>query len=276
MTSASPPPTEVLTAFGVGDAAPAQLPGGEGKAWRVADHVLKRERQPNEVIAWMASSVEAVPDGEGFRMARHIAATDGRFLVDGWTATRWIDGAHASERWDERLAASRAFHTAISGVELPPADLPWADTWWRTADRVAWNEADYTAPANVQALIDRLKPLLDAPWSGAPVQIIHGDVAGNVLFADDGPPALIDLSLSVHPAEYSSAIAIADFIAWEGAPLTLAIRFSATVDGADQLLARAVVFRLVTAAEAFRDLPERIAAEVAAYQPVLSGIHTSL
>ena len=272
MTNGSPPPTEVLGAFGVAGAEPTQLLGGEGKAWRAGDLVLKPEREPDAVVAWLASSVEAVADTAEFRMSRHVAAGDGRWVVDGWVAIGWLDGAHDTGRWDDRLAASRAFHAAIADVALPPAELPWAETWWRMADKVAWNGADYDAPTNVREVLDRLKPYLEAEWTGSQPQIIHGDIGDNVLFADGRPPAVIDMSPYVRPAEYPNAIAVVDAIAWEDAPLTLAIRFSATVDGADQLLARAIVFRLITAAEAFRALPERIAAEVDAYAPVLSAI----
>jgi uncharacterized protein (TIGR02569 family) len=266
------PPAAVLEAFGVAATSPTQLPGGEGKAWHAGDLVLKPERQPDAVIAWLATSVEAVADTTEFRMSRHLSAADGRWVVDGWSAVHWLEGEHRSDNWDDRLGASRAFHAAIAGVSPPPADLPWAETQWRTADKVAWNEADYEAPANVQEVLDRLKPHLDAEWTGAPPQVVHGDVGGKVLFADNLPPAIIDMSPYVRPAEFASAVLIVDAIAWEGAPLTLAIRFSATVDGADQLLARAVAFRLIAAAEGFASLPERIAAEVAAYRPVLSAV----
>lgn len=272
MTNESPPPTDVLTAFGVAAAPLAQLTGGEGKAWRAGDVVLKPERQPDAVIAWLATTVEAVGDTDQFRMARHVPAADGRWVVDGWAATGWLEGEHGSGDWDERLAVSRAFHAAIAGVPPPPAELPWAETWWSTADKVAWNEIDYDAPDPVRGTIDRLNPLLDAPWTGSAPQVIHGDIGNNVLLADDLPPAVIDLSPGVRPAEFANAIAVADAIAWEDAPLTLAIRFSATVDGADELLARAVVFRLITAVEAYKGLPERVAAEVGAYAPVLSAV----
>jgi hypothetical protein len=95
-----------------------------------------------------------------------------------------------------------------------------------------------------------------------------------VLFADGQPPAVIDLSPYVRPAAFASAIAVVDAMAWEAAPLTLAIRFGTRNEQGDQLLARAVVFRLIAACEAWRDYPERIGAEVDAYQPVLSAIRT--
>jgi uncharacterized protein (TIGR02569 family) len=271
-----PPPTEVLAAFGaVGEA--TRLEGGEGNSWRVGDIVLKPDG-PSEVLEWLVSSVETVADTGDFRMARHLRSGDGRVVVDGWAATAWVEGTHGSERWDDVLTASRAFHAALASVGLPPADLPWADTPWRTASRVAWNEqpAATDVPAAVTAVLDRLAPVTSVMWAGAPAQVIHGDIGGNVLFADDLglPPAIIDMSPYVRPAAFADAVAVVDAIAWEAAPITLAFRFGTTVEHGEQLLARAVVFRLIAAATAWPQYPERVATHVDAYQPVLSAIQT--
>ena len=255
---------------------PTQLSGGEGKAWRAGVVVLKPDRVADEVVSWLAASVEAVADTLEFRMSRHVPADDGRWVVDGWVATTYVEGAHASGRFDDRLTASRAFHAAIAHVASPPSDLTFPETPWRVADSVAWNERERDVPPVVADVLTRLRPLLDTTWAGAPPQVIHGDIAGNVLFAEDLAPAIIDMSPYVRPAEFSNAIAVVDMVAWEAAPLTLAIRYTATVEGGDQLLARAVVFRLVAAVQAWPDHPERVVAEVNAYQPVLSAVRTSL
>ena len=75
--------------------------------------------------------------------------------------------------------------------------------------------------------------------------MIHGDLTGNVLFADPLPPAVIDLALYWRPAAYARAIVVADALAWEGAtPDDLAAATSG--DGFGQFLARALLARIVT------------------------------
>ena len=73
-------------------------------------------------------------------------------------------------------------------------------------------------------------------------QLVHGDLGGNVLFDDELPPAVIDLSPYWRPAPYADAIVVADAVAGEGAPDEL-------VDAhlrrhGEQLLLRAVLFRV--------------------------------
>ena len=54
----------------------------------------------------------------------------------------------------------------------------------------------------------------------------------------------------------------------------LAFRFGTKVDGGEQLLARAVVYRLIAAAIAWERFPERVGAEVGTYRAVLTAIRT--
>jgi uncharacterized protein (TIGR02569 family) len=263
------PGPAVLDAFGVGGGAAAPLAGGEGRAWRAGDIVLKPEAN-EAMVAWLAGGVEHVADTDAFRIARHRAATDGRWVVEGWAATEWLDGAHAPGRWDDVLAASRAFHAAIAHVAPPPDGTLDRSTQWAAGDRVAWDGESFDGSAGVRAAIERVRGHIDAEWTGPSPQVIHGDIGGNVLFADGAAPAVIDVSPYVRPAEFANAVAVVDAIAWQAAPLTLAIRFAASVELGDQLLARAVVYRLVAAAIAWAALPERIAAEVDAFSPVLT------
>ena len=95
--------------------------------------------------------------------------------------------------------------------------------------------------------------------------MIHGDLTGNVLFADPLPPAVFDMSAYWRPASLATAIVVADALAWEGA----------TVDDVEavlheeqfgQLLARALLFRIVADVEADA---RSIDAHLAAYRPAV-------
>ena len=113
---------------------------------------------------------------------------------------------------------------------------------------MAWGERDpgsvlATAPGSLggqlRSLLAALRPVR------LPSQLIHGDLGGNVLFADGEPPAVIDFSPYWRPAGLALAVAAVDALMWGGAsPAALD-----ELDGEpelDQLLARALVYRLVT------------------------------
>jgi len=69
---------------------------------------------------------------------------------------------------------------------------------------------------------------------------MHGDLGGNVLFADGLPPAVIDLSLYWRPPSFASAIVVGDALVWEGADASLAEEVHL------QYLTRALIYRAVT------------------------------
>jgi hypothetical protein len=92
-------------------------------------------------------------------------------------------------------------------------------------------------------LLDRLLPAR-TPLR-APSQLVHGDLTGNVLFAEGLPPAILDLSLYFRPPGFATAVVLADALVFEGAGEALAAEL-AHVDELGQLLVRALAFRLVT------------------------------
>jgi uncharacterized protein (TIGR02569 family) len=278
------PADDVVAAFGGDPSALVRLAGGRGESWRAGSVVLKPvddDDVAEAALGWLAGFVGAlVPDG-AFRVAGPIAVAKGGWTTGGWWATSWLEGSHVPGAWDRVLEVSAAFHraaaaaTVVAGVAWPEVFARRRDPW-SVADRVAWAEQapDDAWPASVRHVLQRLRPLLDRPSPDASQQqVVHGDLGGNVLFADDAglPPAVIDISPYWRPAAYADAIVVADAVAWDGAPLTLAVGFAARrPDDGDELLARAIAFRTVTAAVNWQTLPDRVDAEVAAYAPMLA------
>lgn len=176
----------------------------------------------------------------GCRIARPIAARDGRWIVDGWSVWTRVAGEHSNTRWPELLAAAAAFHTCVADVAKPEFIDRRSDRW-RIADRVAWGELpaeDFARIPHLDRLLAMRRPL------DLPSQLIHGDLVGNVLFEDGLPPALIDLSLYWRPAGYSAALVVGDALAWEGADESIVELLGHTPEW-EQLLLRAVAFRIV-------------------------------
>lgn len=240
----------MLAAFGLAGAIPVRLPGGQGTAWRAGRVVLK----PADSVRagrWFAGVYDTLT-GPGFRVPRPVKALTGDWVALGWTAYQWVPGTAAdwsglSPRWPDMIAVSRGLHAALAGVSVPS----WRATVenpWTTGDEVAWGERDpdpLLGPAagplagQVRRLLAALRPI------DLPSQLIHADLAGNVLFADGLPPAVIDFSPLERPAGLPLAVAAVDALMWHRASPDV-LRYLSDEPELGQLLARALIYRLST------------------------------
>jgi uncharacterized protein (TIGR02569 family) len=244
------PSEEVLAAFGVAGTSPVRLPGGQGTTWRAGQVVLKpADSAPAD--RWDAEVFDALT-GPGFRVPRPVRAATGDWVAHGWTAWQVVAGAAAdwsgvSPRWPQLVEVSRALHAALAGVPVPSWRRA-VQNPWTVGDEVAWGERDpgpLLGPAagpvagQVRRLLAVLRPV------SLPAQLIHADLAGNVLFADGLPPAVIDFSPLERPAALPLAVVAVDSLMWYGArPEILGLLAGEQEIG--QLLARALIYRLVT------------------------------
>jgi hypothetical protein len=113
---------------------------------------------------------------------------------------------------------------------------------------VAWGERDpepALGPAagsiagQVRRLLAALRPV------NLPDQLVHADLSGNVLFSGGEPPAFIDFSPLHRPAALPLAVVAVDALQWQQARPE-ALDYLADEPEFDQLLARALIYRLVT------------------------------
>jgi uncharacterized protein (TIGR02569 family) len=178
---------------------------------------------------------------DGFRVAPPHRARNGSLTVDGWCCRTWLPGRHEARRWLEIVAIGYRFHAAFAAIDRPRF-LDRRTDPWSIGDRVAWGElpaVDFAHVKHVPRLIAALRPL------EAPSQLIHGDLAGNVLFADGLAPAIIDFSPYWRPTSFATAIVVGDALLWEGAGAELPQVFD-RVPAFDQFLLRALIYRAVT------------------------------
>jgi uncharacterized protein (TIGR02569 family) len=263
----------VIRAFSGSPGSLARLPGGQGGSWRAGGVVLK-QAGPDSAAPWLGPALQSMPSDPGFRLARPLPSRRGTWTVEGWEATEWLAGRHQPGRWPDAIAVSEAFHRAVRDhVRERPAAIASRNVWG-VGDRVAWREED-PGPLHplAAATVTRLEPLLDEPWTGPAAQLIHGDLGlGNILFADEQglPPAVLDVSPYWRPAGFALAVLVADALAWEGAPPALGREFLAWPGQQRQLLARAVAYRAVAATRLRQNAPDRAAAEIDGYRPVLA------
>jgi uncharacterized protein (TIGR02569 family) len=230
-----PPAAEVIAAFG-GIGEPVALPGGRGSSWRAGGIVLKPADASDEELRWLADELPQAL----VRVSRPLAAADGRPTVDGWMAVPYLHGAHRSGAWLDIVATGDALHAALREHQRP-AFLDRRESRWAVADRAAWDDVP-TVTTRPVPLLDRLRRL-SRPVT-LPHQLVHGDLTGNVLFAADAPPAVIDISLYWRPGDYAAAVVVADALLWEGAHLA-DLEPVLGRPGIGQLLVRALRFRLL-------------------------------
>jgi uncharacterized protein (TIGR02569 family) len=239
------PPPEALAAFGVA-VAPEPLAGGRGTSWRAGNLVLKPLDATVAEIEWLGTLFDSLrPDG--VRIPRL------RGLHGGWCAWDLLEGEHRDGRWADVIAAGERFHAALLGVPRP-SFLDSRASVWAIGDRVAWGElpaAEYRHVKHLARLADALRPVDESAS-----QLVHGDLTGNVLFADGLPPAVIDFSPYWRPPAFATAVVVGDALLWEGADESL-LDAVAHVEDFPQLLLRALIFRAVADALVRGGAPHR-------------------
>jgi uncharacterized protein (TIGR02569 family) len=235
------PPDHVLTAFNAAGEQLELLAGGRGRTWRAGNTVVKPVDEP-VVASWLASVLEQRPV-PGVRMARPVRSTDGRWVVSGWTAHRFVAGS-AAPRFDEIRVVGQSLHEAMADVPEPRflRERSGLASW---ADRLAWGEVLDTEERighGHGATVYRELAALRRPVA-ATNQVVHGDLYGTVLFAGDADPAVVDVTPFWRPAGWDLAVLAVDAVARGGAPIEVVGDWA---DGPDwpQLVRRAALFRL--------------------------------
>lgn len=234
------PPPSVLAAFGL-PGEPEPLAGGTGTSWRCGIAVLKPIEWSASVeeLEWQADVLSAVRE-DGFRVPQPLQARDGSVVVDGWYAATYLDGEHRERRWPEVIAVGERFHAALADVPRP-SFLERRTDHWAIGDRVAWGELPperFGRVKHLPRLVEALRPV------DAPSQVVHGDLTGNVLFADGLPPAVIDFAPYWRPTAFASAVVVGDALAWEGADEGL-LGAVEHIPAFPQYLLRALIYRIV-------------------------------
>ncbi len=236
-------PAHVRTAFGVNDVEPRPVVWAGRRAWHCGE-VLVRPVPDNVVAAWSA----AVLDGlqvDGVRIARPLRSSDGRWVVGGWAACRFIPG-YVEPRYDEVVEASLRLHAAMATVSRPRILDDRDDLVARSAASAFAERRLTLDPATGGELYVQLaefrKPIQLTP------QLVHPELFGAVLFDEHGVPAVIDLVPCWRPAQWAAAVIVVDALAWGGADEGLPQRWT-NLEEWPQVLLRALLHRLALHAQ---------------------------
>jgi uncharacterized protein (TIGR02569 family) len=231
-----PPPSHVRAAFGARDAVPELIDGGP--VWRCGEAAIRPAGNPAEAT-WVAKTLDAlsVPN---LRIGRPLRSTDGRYVVGGWAATKYLSG-RAEPRHDEVIAVAERLHEATA--ELPKPRFVSARTdLFAVADRCAWDEEKVDLNPDLGGRMFEVLSVSRKPVATKP-QVVHGDLFGNVLFSGTLAPAVIDFTAYWRPPAWAAAVVVVDALAWGGADKGILERWAHLEDW-PQVLLRATLFRL--------------------------------
>jgi hypothetical protein len=165
----------VLDLFAV-PADPERLPGDRHDRVRAGDLLLTAGRDA-DVQAWLspllARLAVRLDERPGrrprdLRIAMPVPARDGSWVVDGWGASRYERGTVVCEDLEVTLAAGRLLHAELDSlVREPPAGLD-----------------------------------VDPAADGA-AQLVHAELAGNVLLDAHGAPVVTDVTPAWRPVRWA-------------------------------------------------------------------------
>lgn len=222
------PPDHVLDLF-VADGVLEPLAGGQGTSWRAGDLVLSPDRDATQ-LGWLAFAQArlAVRLDEEFprslRLALPVPARDGRIVIDGWAATRFEPGTMPCHDLATLRATAHLLHARLAlAVAERPDDLDARTDQWAVAERLA-HDGDAALRATGlrpepghHDLVAALVAGLDATDLGRE-QLVHADLAGNLLLDASLTPFVIDLSPAWRSPLWAEAVCVLDAVLWFGAP----------------------------------------------------------
>ena len=234
------PPQSVLEAYGISSSTSLKhLKGGQGTTYQAENIILKPVA--NSVEAHWIAEVYRTIKPVGFRVPRPVATNSGEWVFENWSAWTFVKGETIlGKRYEERLQTSRAFHAALADIPKPAFFDTRADPWAQ-ADRIVWENADWQPHPRVSKVYTQLANYTET--LNLSEQIIHGDIAGNMLYAPDQDLAVIDFSPYWRPGAYAEALLFVDSVMWEGADWSI-INLLKPGRNTFQLILRAAMRRL--------------------------------
>lgn len=267
------PPAEVLDLFVVPDDVEA-LPGGQGGSVRAGDLVLSPDRDPdvlrwlNPVLARLAVRLDERPGRSlrDLRIAMPVPARDGAWSVAGWGASRYEPGTVVCDDLAVMRASAHLLHAELAAaVPSAPVGLADREDRWARAERQAFGEEPLVLRGGLDGdLAARLHRAL-GPDELGPEQLVHADLAGNLLLDADGAPVVIDVSPAWRPVLWAEAVCVLDAVISHGAPLEALTEWERGAER--QAMLRAALFRVLS----HRPTDGPVVG-TAAYERVLSGL----
>jgi len=220
-----------------------QLEGGQNNSYRYGNIIIKKNDGDNVNIDLICTILSRI-DSDRYRVAKPVLSINNRFIEDGYVATFYEEGQHHYNNIEEVIYISNLFHNDIQHYSIDL--MKDVDTKWTNAMDILFRNRDI--PYNVDNdnletclnMMKMLKPFNDE------LQIIHGDIGGNILFHSKLPPCIIDFSPCIAPAKMANAIVITDYVTWVNSDLSK-LHLLKPFEEYKNYIAYAVMFRLLSA-----------------------------
>lgn len=214
------------------------LPGGQNEAAKAGDLVLKPIHETEKYL-WLARCLNKI-DFENLQIAIPVRSRDGNFIENSIGATRYYEATFLPNRLETKLDTCRRLNKMISNVPKPDDFDSWENPWTR-AQSLAWSQSgssNMEVPDEIKTLLEMRTPLK------MPHQLVHVDLAGNILFDCSDNPVVIDFTPGFYPKEYAEVILLIDSIAWYGGSMENLSLLKLEEELKSQLIVRALIFRL--------------------------------
>jgi hypothetical protein len=249
------PPERVVDLFAVPGEV-RSLPGGRGRSVVAGDLVLSPGRDP-DTAAWMNPPLARLAVDldtrvqRALRIAVPVPARDGSWVVDGWSASRHEPNSRAADDLELVLAAGRLFHAELDSVFRVRPPLDRRRDRWAVAERAVFAADAATSIVGAVssedprvALLQRISRSLTDTSLGSD-QLVHGDLAGNLLVDAAGLPVVIDVAPYWRPALWAEAVSVLDAALWYGAGVG-AVEVWASDAPRREAMRRAAAFRVLS------------------------------
>ncbi len=248
---------ELFNVKGIGK----RLTGGQGNSFLFNDVVIKPVGDSGALYEMTANILRSINNPE-YRLAKPIKSINDNYIEDGFIATEYHVGEHDDSRIEEALRISRIFHEDLKRFNI---ELPKQEDRWSKALSIIWDDYKYDIDNDdYRYCISLLESL---PGSDEPKQLIHGDMAGNVLYHESLSPLIIDFSPSIAPYSFIEALIIVDHIAWGGGYVN-DLNLLKPIHEYIPQIKRAILFRLLTTFFMDSDYKNCYMSEYKAYFPI--------
>ena len=219
---------------------PVLLLGGQGSAYRSGNIILKptNDKVESEELANLVSSVVSSRE---LRIPRPIKSINNNWIEENYVAWEFLEGKEIGLRYEQKIQICEEFSQIFKNIGKP-SFIELRNDPWSIADRVTWEEKNKQYDARFQKMINQIKSKLKPIRLNS--QIIHGDIARNIIFSKEYAPGVIDLTIYWRPKDYAKALLIVDAITWENTDTNI-YKFVKDLPEINQLLLRAGLRRLI-------------------------------
>lgn len=214
------------------------LRGGRNESLKAGNFVLKPVHESEKYI-WLSECLNQI-DFLDLQVAVPVKSREGNYIENSIGATRYFEATFLQGKLEKKLEICRRLNDIISKIPKPSGFDSWENPWTK-AQSLAWSNFNVSAvktPAEINALLN-MRTHIEMRR-----QLVHVDLAGNILFDKNENPVVIDFTPGFYPKEYAEVLLLIDSIAWYDTSIENLRLLHLTEDLRKQLILRALIFRL--------------------------------